>query len=342
MTVAHETNPSAAVQTSLPGLPPTAPAFTPQDATKVEAIKRWLDEHKKSRSWLAKKAKIPGGTLSQILSGKYISSPTRQLNQMGEVLNVEAEKIKEGTPGYVRGSVHRLMSVVLDRTRLHQNFGVVTAYVGVGKTRFCKEYRDTNSMTLLVEVSPNMTPGVLMTELLEQLNNAVPAGLDRKFRELVRVLRGTNYLIVADEAEKMSGSALEYLRRTRDMAEVGVVLVGTEKLTSLIKPQHGQFDQVRSRVGMWPITIHRISRDDADDMARFALEDAGELSDEVLDTLWAYGDGSARVLNENLVPAIRDFAIKKGHLPLTGKLIEKIAATVLFMGPPKAAEGVAK
>jgi DNA transposition AAA+ family ATPase len=210
---------------------------------------------------------------------------------------------------------------------------VVTGYVGVGKSRCCREYRETHPMTLLVEVSPNMTPGVLMTTLLEQLNNAVPAGLDRKFRELVRVLKGTNYLVIADEAEKMSGSALEHLRRLRDMAQIGVTLVGTEKLTNLIKPQHGQFDQIRSRVGMWPKTIERISRDDADDMARMALVDAGDLSNEVLETLWAYADGSARVLNENLIPAIKDYGM--GKLPLSRPLIEAIAAKVLFMSKPR-------
>lgn len=323
-------------QEALPGVSPVgtaATAYTPQDREKVEAILKWLDDHKKSRSWLSKKASIPSGTLSQVLGAKYISSPTRQLNQMLSVLQVEGERLKDGTPGYVKGSVHRLMGVVLDRTRKHQNFGVITGYVGVGKSRCLKEYRELTPMTLLVEVSPNMTPGVLMTELLEQLNNAVPPGLDRKFRELVRVLKGTNYLIVADEAEKMSSSALEHLRRLRDMAQVGVVLVGTEKLTNLIKPQHGQFDQVRSRVGMWPETIQRISRDDADDMARIGLTEAGELTDDVLDTLWAYAEGSARVLNENLIPAIKDYGM--GSLPLSGALIEKIAAKVLFMAKPR-------
>lgn len=321
-------------QPRLPGMSAAGSAYTPQDVTKVETVLKWLEENKKSRSWLGKKADIPSGTLSQILGGKYASSPTRQLNQMLSVLDVEGERMKDGTPGYVRGSVHKLMSVVLDRTRKHQNFGVITGYVGVGKSRCLKEYRETQPMTLLVEVSPNMTPGVLMTELLEQLNNAVPAGLDRKFRELVRVLKGTNYLVIADEAEKMSSSALEHLRRLRDMAQVGVVLVGTEKLTNLIKPQHGQFDQIRSRVGMWPETIQRISRDDADDMARVALLEAGELPDEVLETLWLYCDGSARVLNENLIPAIKDYGM--GNLPLTAGLIEKIAAKVLFMAKPRA------
>lgn len=319
-------------QNPLPGMPP-ASAYTDQDRAKVDAILKWLDDNKQSRAWLGKKSDIPSGTLSQILTGKYVSSPTRQLNQMQAVLEVEGDRLRDGTPGYVRGSVHKLMGVVMDRTRKHQNFGVVTGYVGVGKSRCCREYRENHPMTLLVEVSPNMTPGVLMNELLDQLNNAVPSGLDRKFRELVRVLKGTNYLVVADEAEKMSGSALEHLRRLRDMAQVGVVLVGTEKLTNLIKPQHGQFDQIRSRVGMWPETIQRIGRDDADEMARVALADAGELTHEVLETLWAYCDGSARVLNENLIPAIKDYGMDR--LPLTRPVIETIASKVLFMAKPR-------
>lgn len=311
---------------------PVRVVYTPQDHEKMTQIVRWLDTNQRSRSWLSKATTIPSGTVSQILSGKYISSPTRQLNTMLATLRVENERTQSGTPGYVEGSVHKLLQVVCDRTRQHCNFGVITGYVGVGKTRTLAEYRDRNPLTLLVQVSPNMTPGVLMTELLEQLSNAVPVGLDRKFRELVRVLKGTNYLLIADEAEKMSGSALEHLRRIRDMANVGVVLAGTEKLTNLIKPQHGNFDQIRSRVGMWPMTIQRISRDDADDMVRAALADATELTDDVLETLWLYCGGSARVLNENLIPAIKDYGLGQ---PLTAELVEAIAAQVLFMAKPR-------
>lgn len=311
--------------------------YTPQDRVKIDTVIKWLGDRNKSRAWLSKAASIPSGTLSQVLSGKYVSSPTRQLDQMVAVLTVEGERLKDGTPGYVKGSVHKLLGVVCDRTRVHRAIGVFSGYVGIGKSRFCTEYRDANPLTLLVEVSPNMTPGVLMTELLEQLNTAVPTGLDRKFRELVRVLRGSNFLVIADEAEKMNSSALEHLRRIRDMAQVGVVLVGTEKLTTLIKVQHGQFDQIRSRVNMWPPTVQRISRDDADDMARAALGMACDLTDDVLDSLWAYCDGSARVLNENLIPAIRDFGLV--NMPLSAATVEKIAAKVLFMAKPRAAEG---
>ena len=327
---------TAHAQNELPGTEAQAQGvFTVQDLEKVDTVKRWLDANGKSRSWLSKKASIPSGTLSQILSLKYVSSPTRQLNQVVSVLETETERLKDGTPGYVRGSVHKLLQVVFERTRKHQNFGVITGYVGIGKTRCAKEYRLSHPMTLMVESSPNMTPGVLLNVLLEQLNNAVPPGLDRKFRELVRVLAGTNYVLIVDEAERLSSSALEYLRRLRDMAAIGVVLMGTEKLTGLIKPQHGQFDQIRSRVGMWPKTIEGITRDDADDMVRAALADVKELPDEVLDALWAYCDGSARVLNENLLPAVRDYGIGQQRA-LSADLVHSIAQKVLFMARPRA------
>lgn len=306
--------------------------YTPQDTEKCAQVQRWLEQHQQNRAWLSRKTKMPNGTLSQILNGKYTASPTRQLDLMLSVIEVEAARLADGTPGYVKGSVHKLVNVVCSRTRKERSFGVVTGFVGTGKTRTLKEYRGTHPQTLLVEASPSMTPGNLLSEILRQLNVPEPAGLDKKFRAIVDALSGTNFLIICDEADRMSSSALEYVRRIRDMALIGIVLAGTEKLRQQLNVEHGNFDQIRSRVGMWPPTIKSIHRDDADDMVRAALAEAGDLSDEVLDTLWAYCKGSARVLMEGLVPAVRDYGLKQ--LPLTSKHIEAIASKVLFMERP--------
>jgi tRNA U34 5-carboxymethylaminomethyl modifying enzyme MnmG/GidA len=47
---------------------------------------------------------MPSGTVSQVLGGKYPSSPTKQLNQLLSVLDTETERLKDGTPGYVRAA----------------------------------------------------------------------------------------------------------------------------------------------------------------------------------------------------------------------------------------------
>lgn len=317
---------------------PLPAVYTAQDQEKVAQIVEWLDRAQQSRAWLAKKASLPSGTVSQVLNGKYPSSPSKQLNQLLSVLDTETERMKDGTTDYVYGSVHKLLTVVCDRTRKQQSFGVITGHVGIGKSRFCVEYQKASPLTLLIEVSPKMTPGTFMDAVLEQLNHALPHGLSAKFNEIKRILKGTNFLILVDEAEKLSGQAIEYLRRIRDIAKVGVVLVGTEELAALIKPRHGPFQQVYSRVGMWPRTIKSIARDDADDIVRKALADAGELPDELLEVLWAYCEGSARMLTENLLPALRDFGIAAGKT-LSAELMHAIAAKVLFMERPRAQGG---
>jgi hypothetical protein len=312
--------------------------YTAADLQQVQAIEDWLAANKVSKAWLARTTRLSNGTVSSVLKLKYPSPPAALLQQMMAVIQVENDRQNDGTPGYVEGSVHKLVFVVCDRTRKHRNFGVLVGNVGVGKTRTLVEYAVRKPQTVLIEANPQMTPGTLLTELLDQLHVPVPGGLDKKLQASIKALKGTNYLILADEAETMLATSLHYLRRIRDKAQVGVVFCGTSELHKLIKPLHGQFEQIRSRVSMWPQTIQGISRDDMDDMARMALADApGELADEVLDALWAYSDGSARVLTESLVPALRDYGYGRGAL--TAKLVHSIAKTVLFMEPRLAQGG---
>lgn len=313
------------------GKPATPYAYTPQDLNDVRAITTWLREHDQSRSWLGKKTRISSSTISQVLNQKYPSSPASYLQQMLAVLHVESERLADGTPGYVEGSVHRLAFVVCDRTRKNRSMGALVGHVGVGKTRSLRELQTRRPQTLMVEANPQMTPGTLLVDLLEQLGLAVPPGLDRKFQALVGALQGTNYLLLVDEAETINGVALHYLRRLHDKAGVGVVLAGTTRLIEMIKPEHGQFEQIRSRISMWPATIKGITRDDADEMARMALSEAGatDVPDEVLDALWDYSAGSARVLMRDLVPALRDYGL--GKLPLTARLVDSIASKVLYL-----------
>lgn len=313
-------------------------AYSEGDCAAVARVNAAMRKLGMNQRDLSRKAAMSSATVSQVLKLKYPSRPTEFLAKMEATLAVEAARTEAGTPGYVRGSVYKLMAVVCDRTRQHAAFGVLPGAVGVGKTRAIREYMEDHPQTLMIETSPNMTVGVMLTELLLALNLPAPAGLDTKFREAVTTLRGTNTLIVVDEADRMQPSSLEYLRRIRDMAGVGVVLVGTDRLVKLIKPAGGQFDQIRSRVGMWPATIKTITRDDADEMARVGLAEFGELPDDVLDALWAYGAGSARMLMEGLVRNIRDY-LRGRAASLTAAHIDQIATTVMFLEKRSASNG---
>lgn len=311
--------------------------YTAAELSRAQAVSALLAEHRQTRAWLARKARLSSSTVSTVLAGRYPSPPGEMLAQMEAVLTVEAER-QAFTPGHVDSSVTRLAAVVCARTRQHGTFGVLTGNVGVGKTHVLREIARRTPQTVFIEADPQMTPGVLLTQLLLALNVPAPASLDGKFTAACKTLAGTTVLVIVDEAEDLTRFALHYLRRLRDKAGVGVVLSGTQRLQDLIKPINGQFDQIRSRVAMWPAHIKAITRDDADDMARAALGAQGvaEVPDDVLDALWAYGAGSARVLTESLLPALRDYGL--GRVALSAKLIDKLAQTVLFMAPRPGAQ----
>lgn len=306
---------------------------------QVEYIKAWIAEHAEkdpnySQSWLAKACDMSTSALSQILSYKYPKTPSSQLQKCLQTLAVESERLEDGTAGYTKGGVHALMFAVCDRTRKSASIGVFTGYVGIGKTRTLKEYCVAKPLTIMLEACPRMTASVVLDEIMRKLRLPEQVGLDKKFRLIVRALAKTQYLIAIDEAERLAPSALEYLRRVRDIASVGLVLVGTEKLHDMLSRDHGQFDQIRSRIAMWPKTVECISRDDADNMARAGLAavSGGEVDDHTLDALWAYCKGSARVLNESLIPAVRDY--KPADRALSAALVAAIADKALYMKVP--------
>lgn len=320
-----ESGTEAPAKSAMPGV------YSAQDAEACKQIIKWLADYRQSRAWLARKCRVSNALVSNVLNGRYAASPASYLQTMLEVIRVESERLGDGTPGYIKGSVHKLATLVCDRTRKSAGFGVLCGAVGTGKTRALKEYRRERPQTLLIEANPSMTSASLLNELLGALSIALAPGNDRKFDHVTKALMGTSYLIIVDEAELLSANALHYLRRVRDKAGVGVVLAGTERLQLMLKPEHGQFDQVRSRVNIWPRTITAITRDDADEIVRatLAMHDVTEVPDDVLDSLWEYCAGSARVLTESLLPAIRDYGL--GRHELSVKLVDALAQQVLFI-----------
>ena len=123
----------------------------------------------------------------------------------------------------------------------------------------------------------------------------------------------------------MTPHQLHTLRRIRDLANIGIVLAGTEQLTGRIKPLHGQFDQIRSRTGFWPQTVRGISETDAAALIQAVL--GGEdIPEDVISQLYKYCKGSARMLVEGMLAGIREF--RRGR-PLDVQLVDAVAQQAL-------------
>lgn len=318
-----------------------AATYTADDIQSLQAAYTWLNRTgAPTKEWLATATGYASGTLASVLSGKYNANPSKHLKVIQDVIARHDERQAKGIDDdrFVETSTYKLAQVVCDRARTYRNFGVLSAYVGTGKTTALKRYAHDNSGTLLIEADPSMTSSTLLDEIMEQANiPPVGASRDKKIRAIVKALKGSDRLIILDEAEKVSVSdksnnALEFLRRISDKAGVGVVLAGTEKLYALIAPE-GVFGQIRSRAPIIPAVIKTITKEDATLLINNALPQADEA---IIKTIWSLCRGSARMLCEGLIPALKDYGLAQDR-ELTSALVLAIAKQVMALLPAQEA-----
>lgn len=305
-------------------------AYTDADRELVAEVMAWLnrdDAH--THAELARLSRLPASTISSVLAGKYPSSPSRQLTALAGVCRTAAARAAVvATVPFVETSTYRLAFNACHRARLYRNFGVLPGAVGTGKTRALREYARITPGTFLIEGVPDMTPSLLLSALLAATGaSAGSSSPGERLIALIHALRGTDSLLILDEAEKVKPACLEHLRRLRDQAGVGVVLAGTDELIAMLNKEAGQFGQVRSRVGFWPQTIRAITRDDCEALVAAGFPDYA-IGADVLEACWTVCAGSVRVLVESLIPAVHDYGLAKGH-ELSAQLVRQVATTVL-------------
>ncbi len=322
-------------------------SYSEHDIKEVCDIIDWINEgqfhepgykNQRSQVKLSKASTVNDSTLNTILRGKYVSSPTKFIKKMLDAIRRWDMREEEGVHDcpFVETSVYRTGIAACKRAHLYRNFAVLSAFVGTGKTRTLKYYAANNSNVILVEATPDMNASVLVSELVHQTGavvhktNKYSAGTKaEKTSAIINALKGSDSLLILDEAETVSTATLEYVRRISDKANIGVVLAGTEKLQPMIRDPQGRFGQISSRVGFWPPVIKGITQDDSNALATAALIDFDvELTDEVLDAFWQMCDGSARVLVSALIPGIKDYGLKKKK-ELTPELIFKVGQNLL-------------
>lgn len=301
--------------------------YTAADAALIDRILVWMGEHKYSQASLARLSRISASSINQILKGNYATSPSKLLSSIDSAMRNFDDGGQDSVVA-VETSVYKMAFSACGMARRYRNFAVLSAFVGTGKTFALKRYTRLNPNTHMIEATPTMTPQSLVRLLARIVLGADPKGsMDDKFRAVVDALKGTDSLLIVDEAETLTPHQLHTLRRLRDLSNIGVVLAGTEYLTGLIKPERGQFDQIRSRCGFWPETIKGISAEDAAALVQSSLG-TEDVADDVVTRLYSYSRGSARMLVEGLLAAVKEF--RKGR-PLDIKLVDAVAKQALCL-----------
>lgn len=301
--------------------------YSDQDRKTLERIRNWINaEQGRDQAQLARLSGMKQGTLSQVLSGKYPSSPTSWLTRLEDVVERWYERQRSGLSKIPRidTGTFATMQKVMGRAHRDADFGVIFGRVGIGKTVAVRAYA-ARSNAVLVEAFDGIDHSTLIAELVDASGAKVPvrSTLSAKQNAVIKRLRGSDRVILVDEAQWLPPQSLGALRRISDLAEVGVVLVGNPELEIRIADPDGRFGQITSRIGFWPPIFEAIPNDDMAAMAKAFVGQAGiECGEDAINEATSCAHGSGRLLEKLLRNALRS-ANAKGQ-PVTAKLIREI------------------
>ncbi|OUS51436.1 DNA transposition protein [Shewanella sp. SACH] len=185
---------------------------------------------------VAQEISVAPSTLSQVLNGQYKADPVKIIEKLTKWLRMrdQREANPNMDPGFVLTPTAKLIMDDLTYAQITESIVVVYGASGVGKSKTLDEYKRTNNNVWKVTASPSRSS---LSECLYEI--AMELGMDdapRRKGSLSRVIRqrlkGSEGLIIIDEADHLDYPTLEELRILQEETGIGMALVGNNKVYS--------------------------------------------------------------------------------------------------------------
>lgn len=261
----------------------------------IDMLKDYIEKTKFSQSKIATMLGVSPAVVSQYLKGEYKGNMVAIDKKVAQMLERQAEKAKDICTNFVETPTSKDIFDACHMAHSMKDINLVIGDAGLGKTITLKQYVAQNSNVIFVEIDPTFSPKVLLVELCLKLGLTPSRNNHENIANLIEKLRGSDNLLIIDEAELLSYKALEIIRRIYDKAEIGVVLAGMPRLRANLRGQKGEYKQLYSRIGFVTDLEDRLPSEDIALLCQNALG-----TDEFNEKLEKVSYGNARRLSKLL------------------------------------------
>lgn len=301
----------------------------------INQIKQHIAEAGVSQAQIAKESGMTAGALSAYINNSYqgnIANLEAKLTAYFEKKAVQAREFVEA-PAFIETATARQIFKTLEFAQIANCMATVYGMSGVGKTKAIQEFKKGRANVWLVTASPSRSSlsEILYEIALELGISDAPRRKGTLSRLIARKISGTEGLLIIDEADHLPYEALEELRIMQEEANIGLVLVGNDKVYTRMKggisPSH-EYARLWSRVAK-NTSIQKTKQADTKAVAQAwgLSEDAEAL--KVMHSITETG-GGLRILTQTL--RLAAMVAKGSDKMITADLIIKSRQELLGKG----------
>lgn len=241
----------------------------------------FMDDTGITQKQVADESGLSAAIISQFISNTYDGNNMR----ISEVINKYLKLAKERLNVVQMESFYeelRNTQVVLGAARYaHRRCEIILVRgdAGAGKTTALNYYSQNNAGVVFITANSTVKSAVpILNKIALALGRQTNTNKQQLMDNLVCFLRNTKRLIIIDEADHLTLSALQAVRNLNDEAHVGIVLSGNNKLyMQMVSGARGyEFDQIRTRIFLKPQVINNYTLEEISHI--FSCEDSAVLS----------------------------------------------------------------
>lgn len=263
----------------------TTKTYTEEEQDQLrERVQEVQDREGLTKQDIATQSGIKYGTLTTWLTGKYQGNTSRVATEVErwlserEVRQATAASFVESPDFQVTPSAETFVNT-MRYAQMMPDMCLIAGGAGIGKTSTAQHYQLIAPNVFIVTIEPSIAGAhAMLTEI------CLEVGVDEKrpnhlSRGIARKLRGSQALLIVDEAQHLPKTSIEQLRALHDKAGLGICLLGNETIYQAIDgaARTQGYAQLFSRFGK-RITQARPAQGDIDSLiGAWGVNDAEEI-----------------------------------------------------------------
>lgn len=284
----------------------------------IELLKAHIADYKMSQKQVGAQLGYSSTVINQYLKGTYRGDVAAIDKAVNELVERQQSKAKDVSGDFVATPTAKRILEICGLAHDMSDIYLVIGEAGLGKTMALKEYAARKSNVVMLEVDPTFSAKVLLTELCNTLGLTAARNNHAMMTAIVDKLKGSDRLLIIDEAELLTHKPLEILRRIHDKAGIGIVLAGMPRLRANLRGARGEYKQLYSRIGLALDIKMRLPPADIHMFCEHALGTA-----EFNERLNTVSQGNARRLNK-LLRGVNRMAVIN-DVPVNAAMIDRFA-----------------